>query len=233
MEAETLWKEYPRLFHMAAAGSWPSIRKHGLLSTSALLDLFQVTGRARTMIECRHRPESVTITHPELGSAIIRDQKPMSDAALRRCLRGVTLQAWYQFLNRHVYFWPVEERLERLLDAKAYRHLEHVVLTLDTKSLVTACRSAIRLSPINSGSTMRNPQPRGPKTFIRIADYPFEERRRLRGRRNAIAELATGHSVPDIARHVLVVERRVGTEAVETMWRRDQAAKSCRSYNCL
>lgn len=34
-----LAERYPRLFHMAAAGSWPSIERHGLLSTSALLDI--------------------------------------------------------------------------------------------------------------------------------------------------------------------------------------------------
>jgi hypothetical protein len=91
---------------------------------------------------------------------------------------------------------------------------------------------SIRLSPINSGSTIRNPRSRGPQTFVPIADYPFEERRRLRGRSNAIAELAIDRSVPDIARHVLVVERRVGTSIIETTLRRDmrcQAAKSWRS----
>ena len=35
---------YPPLYHMAAEGSWPSIQRHGLLSTSALLDLYEVCG---------------------------------------------------------------------------------------------------------------------------------------------------------------------------------------------
>lgn len=50
---------FPRLWHMAADGSWPSIRDRGLLSTSALLDLYEVTGDERVSLESRHRPESV------------------------------------------------------------------------------------------------------------------------------------------------------------------------------
>src|SRR5688572_22768302 len=156
VDAKRLWEEYPRLFHMAEAGSWPSIRKHGLLSTSALLDLFEISGRERTRVESQHRPESVTISHPKHGRAIIRDQKPMSGTALRRCLIGMMPQAWYELVNRRVYFWLVEERLNRLLMAKMYRNVEHVVLTIDTRSLVTAHEDEIRLSPINTGSTIRN-----------------------------------------------------------------------------
>jgi len=68
---------------MAEAGSWPSIRRHGLLSTSALLDLFEVTGVERVRLESQRRPETVKIEHPEHGEALIRDQKP-----LRKVLYG-------------------------------------------------------------------------------------------------------------------------------------------------
>src|SRR5688572_17159622 len=170
---------------MAAAGSWPSIRKHGLLSTSALLDLFEIRGHERTSIESQHRPESVIISHPKHGRAIIRDQKPMSDAALRHCLIGMKPQSWFELVNRRIYFLLVEARLNRLLTAKMYRNVEHILLTIDTRSLVTAHEDEIRLSPINTGSTMRRPQPRGAQTFMRLQDYPFEERRRSRGRDEA------------------------------------------------
>lgn len=220
VRTELLWQEYPRLFHMAEAGSWPGIRKHGLLSTSALLDLFEINGSQRTRIESEHRPASVPISHPRHGRAVIRDQKPMSDSALERCLMGMTPREWYELVNRRVYFWLVEERLNRLLMAKMYRNVEHVVMTIDTRSLVTAYEDVTTLSPINSGSTIRNPQRRGPQTFMRISDYPFDQRRRGRGRVGAIAELSIAHSVPDVARHVLVVERRLGSETIETLWRR-------------
>jgi hypothetical protein len=52
-----------------------------------------------------HRPESVTITHPAYGSAVIRDQKPMRDSALLKCLdKGLTPADWYRTLNRRVFF---------------------------------------------------------------------------------------------------------------------------------
>lgn len=91
---------YPRLYHMAQAGSWPSIMRRGLLSTSALLDLFEVNGIAREAIESQHRPSSVEITHATHGRAIIRDQKPMSEKALLKCLVGTTPRQWYELLNR-------------------------------------------------------------------------------------------------------------------------------------
>ena len=56
----------PCLYHMAALGSWDSIRKHGLLSTSALLDLFEVSDNDRVVIEEGHRAESITIEHRHL-----------------------------------------------------------------------------------------------------------------------------------------------------------------------
>lgn len=68
------------LYHMAERGSWDSIRQHGLLSTTALLDLYGVKGAERDFIEARRRPTSVTLTSAQLGSSVIRDQKPMDDA---------------------------------------------------------------------------------------------------------------------------------------------------------
>ena len=102
---------HPRLYHMAAAESWPSIRRHGLLCASALLDLFGVRGCERERLERRHRTESVPIRHPEHGRAIIRDQKPMPPQRLEmiQCdgvpvLRdGLTSGKWYETLNSKVF----------------------------------------------------------------------------------------------------------------------------------
>jgi hypothetical protein len=43
MDTAELIARYPRLYHMAEDGSWPSIQAHGLLSTRAMLDHFEVT----------------------------------------------------------------------------------------------------------------------------------------------------------------------------------------------
>jgi hypothetical protein len=78
LTAEYLATRWPRLFHMAEADSWASIQQHGLLSTTALLDLYEVTGPERDVIESVRRPESVRIEHPIHGTAWIRDNKPIT-----------------------------------------------------------------------------------------------------------------------------------------------------------
>jgi hypothetical protein len=211
--------QYPRLYHMAQVGSWPSIERNGLLSTSALLDLFQVAGEAREAIESRHRPKSVTITHQQHGSATIRDQIPMSERALLKCLVGTTPREWYELLNRRVFLWTTEDRVNTLLGARAYRNHEHDVLTVDTRGLIERHGERITLSPINSGSTVYNPQPRGLNLFQTFVDFPFEFRRRY-GKR-AIAELSVDYSVPDLRDFVLRVERRTGISTRRVLFARN------------
>ncbi|MEG9861289.1 MAG: hypothetical protein V6Z81_02105 [Parvularculales bacterium] len=46
-ELEELIENCPKLYHMAERGSWSSIEKQGLFSTSALLDLYGYTGEER------------------------------------------------------------------------------------------------------------------------------------------------------------------------------------------
>jgi hypothetical protein len=205
---------------MAEPGVWPSIRRHGLLSTSALLDLFSIDGDLRYDLESRHRPRSVPIKHLKLGTAMIRDQGPMAESALRKCLRGLTPRQWYELLNRRVFFWVTEERVQNLLGARRYRGKEHTVITVDTSSVLRCHSDRITLSPINSGSTLYNPQPRGRQTFLPLDEYPFGERRRMRGIANAIAELAVDYSVPDISEHAIRVEHRRGQRVVEILYER-------------
>jgi hypothetical protein len=205
---------YPRLYHMAEKDSWESIKTHGLLSTSALLDLFEIHGATRVAIESNHRPESVIIRHPELGSATIRDQKPMRESALLSCLNGCTPREWYRFLNRHVFFWVSEERVRVLLRARAYRKNEHLVLTLDTSALLYAYHKSALLSPINSGSTIYRPVGRGLSTFAPLSRYPFAERKRIRGVANAVAELTVPKAVPDVFEFVTRAEIRKGDDVL-------------------
>ena len=191
---------------MAEAEAWDSIRRFGLRSTTALLDLFEIKGEARAAIELQHRPKSVTIRHASLGIAVIRDQKPMSDKALGGCLEDMSVSQWYQLLNRKVFFWLTRERLMKLLAARAYRDLTHCVLTLDTAAVLSQHADEITLSAINSGSTIYKPQRRGQNTFLPIAAYPFDLWSQKRGRSQAVVELAVEYSVPEINKLVLKVE---------------------------
>lgn len=220
-----LIRTYPRLWHMAEDGSWPSISERGLLSTSALLDLYDVCGERRFAIESCHRPESVTISKAGLPDAVIRDQKPMSTEALNKCLEpGITAQVWYETLNDKTFFWTSRERLRRLLGARAYRETPQIVLTINTETLVNQHSGRIYLSPINSGSTIFNPQPRGSSTFLPIEDYPFEDWKQKRtSAAKAVAEVVVSGGVPDIASHVLAVHRVVQSNA-DLVWRSPAAS---------
>ncbi len=86
MDLERLTSRYPVLYHMAEDGSWESIRRVGLLSTSALLDRFEIEGEQRRKIESERRPEIVAIEHPKLGRVLVRDNKPMQEKSLEKCL---------------------------------------------------------------------------------------------------------------------------------------------------
>src|SRR5262249_17330298 len=146
--------------------------------------------------------------------------KPMSDKALKKCLLdGLTPSRWYEILNAKVFFWLSERRLRRLLGAKAYREFPQTVLTLDTKGIVESHRDRIALSPINSGSTIMNPRPRGNETFLPIQAYPFESWRKKRPLRDAVVELVVEGGVRDVMTHVVSAHRVVDSKFTE-IWRR-------------
>ncbi len=211
MDLERLASRYPVLYHMAEDGSWESIHRLGLLSTSALLDRFEVQGERRYAIESMRRPEIVSLEHLELGTALVRDNKPMQEKVLGRCLYGMTPGEWYEHLNRRVFFWVERERLLRLLGARAYRDRAHLVLEVDAAALLRRHADRVALSPINSGATFAmNPAPRGSDTFRRIADHP-------EGR--PIVELAVDYAVLDIADFTISVSRWYGAEKLEEVWR--------------
>lgn len=210
-ELAELMRDCPALYHMAARGSWSSIRKHGLLSTSALLDRYKVTGAERNAIEALRRPNSIILKREDLGHAVVRDQFPMDDRGLTRCLEDALAPAdWYRLLNAKVFFWLTRDRLLRLLNAGLYRMQEHDVLVLDSASLVAAYADKIWFCPINSGCTKPFPHPRGTTTFRRIANYPYATYRAKRKRGERVVELAVDYAVPDIATYVTRVVRMRG-----------------------
>jgi hypothetical protein len=189
---------YPKLFHMAEPGSWPSIERYGLLSTDSLLNLIGLAEPVRSEIRSQHRPTSRSFELAGAEKITFRDQIPMRPSALRKCLVGMTEKEWYELLNARVFFWVTLARVLTLSKARAYRKKTHCVLTIETRLLLDRYLDKISLSPINSGSTIYNPQKRGEKTFLPLDQYPYSLRRKLRGKANAIAELTVMGGVPDI-----------------------------------
>lgn len=214
MERDDLIGLHPQLFHMAEAGSWPSIRKYGLIPTEKIVRTSNLDGPSQSALLDERRPESVQFDHPELGLVVIRDQGPLNLTLLEPKLIDVTVQEWLQTLNNRVFFWLHPDKLEGLLTARRYRESEQDVLTVDTRSLIESAGDRVRLSPINSGASLYIPTPRGSKTFSTIEDYDYSARRKARGAVDAIIELAVVGGVPDIADHVTAVRRMRGSDVL-------------------
>ena len=208
--ADQLVSKYPRLFHMAESGTWQRIQEHGLLSTTALLDLFKVEEPKRSRIESEWRRESETIA-PDV---VIRDQKPMSPRSLEVVLKDMTPEGWYRLLNRKTFFWATLERLKKMLNAGSYKYDHHDVLTIDTRKLVERHRDHISLSRINSGATFGYAR-RGSGTFKSIEAYPPVRRK------SDVAEVVVDYHVPDVAEFTLSVERWRGNDCLGTIWKPD------------
>lgn len=128
----------------------------------------------------------------------------------------------YRLLNRHVFFWLTRERLDRLLGARAYRNSRHTVIEIDTKLLLETHKKEVFLTPINTGSTLFNPQPRGRMSFLPIEEYPFDVWRVRRGVQNAIAELAVRGGIEDVTRFVVCVTERGAGMATKTSFQRPE-----------
>ena len=184
--------------------SWPTIQKHGLMSTSAILDFLDLQGAARDKNESTRRSETVLLCSKGNTAFSIRDQKPMADSSLRRCLEDeLSPSDWYRILNGRTFFWLTTKRLNKLLCAGTYAKFRHDVLVIDTRSLIAVHHNSITLCAMNSGNTRPYAHPRGLRTFLPIAQFPYADRKERR--LEVVVELAVNYSVPDIQDHVVQV----------------------------
>lgn len=198
-----------RIYHLAEAANWPSIHRHGLLSTTGLLDRAGLLGEQRNRIErCRR------LAHMELPNGVqVRDQKPLSEEALRACLVGMTPSEWYALINSRVFFWLDVDRLNRQRTACEPR--PQVVLEIDTVRLVARHAGQIALSRINTGNARRRPAQRGRCTFVPYRVWgesgwrsEMEGLGLFRNRTGGSpVELTVAEGVPDIMRYVVAIHR--------------------------
>jgi len=195
---------------MLEKGSWPSIMKYGLLSTTALLELFGCRGPKRFKIESQLRSgwNPVKIKHPVYGVAFIRDQFPMCDwpqegIYLADLLEDdVTEQQWFEFLNRKTYFWVKKYDLHKILCAPQYKNRAHWILIVNTRALLERYADKVYLCDQNSGS-LYSRRKRGPNIFVPFRECPLKKN---------IIELAVDYGVPDIADFTISVEEYIGTK---------------------
>lgn len=197
----------PFVYHLAEAENWPSIQRHGLLSTRALLDRLGMHGAIRAAMERAHRPNRTILS----TGLVIRDQKPMPEAALERCLVGLTASQWYELLNSKVFFWFDPERLNR--QRRACRHFPQVVLSIPSDRLLHRYAEQTALTPINSGNARRKAARRGAATFVPYRVWAgsawLSEAQALgtrpRPQTHPPVELTVADSVPDVMSFVLSV----------------------------
>lgn len=204
MSPEELAEKHPYLYHSTRASALDSIAKHGLLSTSRMLALFDMPMAERLVAEAARRPGDVRLAHPVHGEAWLTDNIPLSFKALAACLDdGLTPADWMRLLNRRVFFWASESDLNTHLSASMRRGASRTVMVFDTLSLVTACRARVELSAINTGSTIRKPARRGLTTFSPLERYSYREWQRLRGQRDRIKEVTVLDGIDDIGAHLV------------------------------
>ena len=136
-------------------------------------------------------------------------------------LVDMTVAEWLHELNTRVFFWLHPRRLDTLLAARRYRDRVHDVLVLDTAELLEAHLDTVRIAGMNTGAALFPRAPaRGRGTFMRVHDFPFDERRRTKALPDNAVELAVTGGVPDVGDFVLRVERRRGPDTVEVLWER-------------
>lgn len=217
MEAREFAQRYPTLYHMADQAAWPSIQRHGLLSTKAIVDLFSPDPDVRTAVLSEVRRKSFVLRRNGLDAVTIRDQLPLK--FLDECLEpGVARQEYLDALNGRVFFWLTEKRLQRLLNARAYRGRPHVVVHIDTAAFLDVYEPTVELAAYNTGSAhVPNAPKRGPAVFVPLERYPFDYWRKKRGRTGEhVVELTVPYAVPEVTRFVRRVDlRREGSPPVK------------------
>lgn len=205
MSPEELANLHPRLYHITA-NSWLNIKKHGLLSTSALLDLFEILEPERSSLETRPRPSSFLLQHPLHGTIALNDNVPLKASVLEKCLEdNLTIADWMLLLNKRVFFWSNEENLANHLNARLNRGKSLEILVIDTLKLAKEYAEQIELCPINSGVAIRKAAKRGLNTFTPLLKHPYKAWRKLRGKQDKIQEVTVLHHVKNIQSYVIEV----------------------------
>jgi len=181
----------PTLYHLTNENNLPIILKHGrIYSTNSLIEMS--SNLDYYPIKRQRRPNHITIdVNGDMIS--IRDQRPISEKALQKCLtNNWTCADFYEFLNNRVFTWPTLDRLHRHYER--YKNENPIIIALDTALLFETNPNPL-FSRLNSGATRANsylggvPPSRGKETFLpahlyentitSVAEVTFEHELRL------------------------------------------------------
>jgi hypothetical protein len=169
MDLDAFVAKYPRLYHVALARNARLIARHGLRSTSVLLNMADPSQASRrASLEAARRGSVAELLQADGTKAYLRDHLPINDNQLRRILEpGTTLEDWYRLLNARLFFWLALEAAMEF--AASYEDHDQILYAFETARLVAAHGDRVAVSRINSGVT-RGSVPRGKSTFLRLEE---------------------------------------------------------------
>jgi hypothetical protein len=175
MDLQSFVQKRPYLYHLTFRENLPHILQgKTIYSTNELLLLSKVANPENIS---RVKRNGHTALMVDGQNRLIRDQKPISEKALAKCLTGGWSCAdYYEFLNERVFTWPTLERLERHYGT--YKEEKPVIVRLCTAVIIER-NPHVKFCRLNSGATRANsylggiPPFRGADTFQCADDYDF------------------------------------------------------------
>jgi len=188
MTLEYFLQYRPWVYHTTDKSSLAGIKRFGLQSAEEIVGL---TGADARVLLAQRREERRFLPDVEGCKFSLRDQKPMSDAALRKCLEfPLTPSDWYRLINKRVFFWVSPSTADALHSAKATHGSTQVLLKVDARAFLSKYYARAEVTTINAGYAGRRPARRGLATFTPLAKYENGVK--------SIVELTIVGSVPDI-----------------------------------
>lgn len=152
IELDQFAQKRPFLYHLTAGVNVDSITTSGTLFSASVLLEAADEAEAKVFLRVR-RPQHLTI---KLNGRLlqIRDQRPLSEKALAKCLEGDLRPAdYYEILNSRVFLWPTIQRLQKHYDR--YKDEKPTLLRFSTSQII-ALNPNLEFSRLNSGATRAN-----------------------------------------------------------------------------
>lgn len=165
----------PYLYHLTDRDNLPLILEYGkLLSTRRIIELSNNPGNIPINTKRRSKHEKIIVGNHVIS---IRDQKPISELNLAKCLtNGWDCARFYSHLNDRVFMWSKPGYLNNHYNT--YKHEEPIILRFNT-DLVIAMNPHVKFCRLNSGATRSSshhngaPPPRGMDTFKPADTFDF------------------------------------------------------------
>jgi len=172
MELDNFIRQRPYLYHLTNVQNAENIiSERRIYSANKIIEL---SGDSYDNINRRRRIEHTEIKVGE-QSYFLRDQRPISEKALAKCLTGGwQVSDFLYHLNDRVFMWPTLDRLWRHFNR--YEHENPVILRFHTREIIDS-NPHVKFCRLNSGATRANsylggkaPE-RGEHTFLSAEQF--------------------------------------------------------------